>query len=128
MGGGDVTYTQYRDKIISLLTQKSNILIKADKPGNVNGKITVNVTLTNSGTDNVLGASLYAVIYKKLNVHGYNNIVMGVTPHMTINNLAAGATASFQLQDDKLALDNAYGVAIILKSSSGVMIQALKAK
>jgi len=128
MGGGDVTYTQYRDRIISLLGQKSSVLIKADKPGSVNGKVTVNVTLTNSGKDKILETSLYAVIYKRVSLNGYNNVVLGITPAVAITSLAAGATVSYELQDDLLAYDNSYGVAVILKASSGLMIQALKAK
>lgn len=128
MGGGDTTYTQYRERILSLLNQKSSILLKSNNPTSLGGRIAVNVTVTNSGTDNVLGAALYAVFYKRLNVNGYNNMVMGVTPVVTIPNLAAGSKLDYQLQDDTLAYDNSYGVMVIIKTSSGVTIQALKVK
>ena len=131
MGGGENTYTQYREKIIDQLSQKSGVVLNASKSGivTVGGHVAVNVFLTNTSKDAILESTLYAVIYKKITVNNVvNNVVMGVTPKQTISSFAGGASVNYQFVDEELSSSPSYGVIVIMKASSGLILQAFKLK
>ena len=93
------------------------------------GHLAVNVFLTNTSKDVILESTLYAVIYKKITVNEVvNNIVMGITPITNIPSFAGGASVNYQFVDDKLSNSPDYGVVVILKASSGLVLQAFKLK
>ncbi len=133
-GGGATTYAVYNDKVAGILSQQalqpSQASLSKGSVINSNGRVRANVTLTNTSNNPLQNVSLYAVIYESVVFADgtRHNVVRGVTQTTSVVSISAGGSQSYQLQHNSLSYNDKYGVVVILKSGSGQIIQAIKAK
>ena len=130
-GVGLKTYEQYKARFDALKNQKSSIFVNSSVKI-ASGKSVITVTIKNQTAQEIQGATLYGVVYENRGVDEYRAVVRDVMKDDAGNwvnvDLAAGATATFQLYADKLYSAANYGMVVVLKSSGGQILQVQKAK
>jgi hypothetical protein len=131
LGLGLKSYDEYKARFDDLKGQKSSIFITTSVK-TAGGKSAVTITLKNQTGQDIQGASLYGVVYENRGLAEYHYVVRDVMKNTSdewvMVDLAAGASATFQLQADKLYTASSYGMVVILKSSTGQILQVQKAK
>ena len=122
---GPQEYQTYLDRINSLKFQKSNLLLSATVYEG--GYITTDVGVTNLSSTPLDNARVYAVVYKDGGKSEYHYLVEDITPAFEISGLEKGQTLYFTLKSSMFDTSMRH-MAIIVKSSSGTIIQSLFAK
>jgi hypothetical protein len=122
---GPKDYQTYLDRVNSLKFQKSTVLLSATVYDG--GYMTADVEVTNLSSAALDNAKIYAVVYKDVGKSEYHYVVEDITPVFEISHLQKGQTESFTLKSSIYNTSMRH-MAVIIKSSSGTIIQSLFAK
>ena len=115
---------RYMTEINKLLDASSTVMIEANMAADT--RMAVSVELTNLSTQALGNVRLYAVVYEDLGI-SHNHYLVKDIQSVPLFTLAGRSTATFDLASDVLT-SPARHMVILLKSTSGVILQALFVK
>ncbi len=123
---GPQSYEAYKARFDLLKSQQTTARITSVEV-QTSPRLTATIEVTNLSSSEMDNARLYAVVYEDMRVSGSRYKVLDITPVEDKVRLAAGESKLFDLKSSITSNANRHMV-VILKSSTGLVLQALKVR
>ena len=122
---GAVSYSQYRDKINSLLLAPSHVSLAASMT--YTDQMYIDVSATDLGASSVSNATLTAVIYQDIGTSQHHYVVRQMLSDKLTSPLEQSSTQQFHFTS-QISRANAYlRVVVFLQAQSGQILQSVLA-